>query len=145
MIDAPVVFDLTGLAVSVVGGIFSVLGIVLTAVINSRMKDTQAAATLGAAVKNALGVMQEVSTGAIVALHPSVGLPGVTPEMGTGIQYVMDHAGAEAARFGITQEAIAEKIQAQLGLQSLAVSNVPLAARLVAPKTIPLAPVIPYR
>ena len=142
MIDAPVIFDLTGVAVSVVGGIFSILGIVATAAINSRMKDTQAAKVLGDAIKNALGAIQEASVVEVNSLHPQLRIAGVPDKLAVGVQYVLDHAGSEAARFDVTPTAIADKINAQLGLQALAVSTTSLAARLMAPKTMPLTPVV---
>ena len=36
-----------------------------------------------------------------------------------GVQYVLDHAGSEAERFGLTPESIADKIVAQLGLKNM--------------------------
>ena len=110
----------------------------LTALINTRMKDAQAAATLGNAVKNALGAMQQASSGAIEAAHPDVKLPGVTPAMAAGIQYVLDHAAEEALHFGISQKATAGKITAQLGLRAID-ANVAAAGVLV-PTPHPLDP-----
>lgn len=131
--DCKMTYDLTSISVALIAGFFGVLGPVALAVINSRIKDAQAAKVLGDAVKNALGVMQQVSTGAIIADRPSVDLPALSPVMATGLQYVLDHAGPEALRFGISQEAIIEKIEAQLGLQAIGATPAPLAARLTAP------------
>lgn len=139
MIEAPVVFDLTGVIVAMVGGIFSILGIVATAVINSRMKDTKAAAVLGVAVVNSLGALQQASIAAVSDLHPQVRIAGVPDKLAVGVAYVLDHAGEEAARFGITPEAIADKINAQLGLQAMATSSTPLAVKLAALDTKPTA------
>jgi len=112
--------DLTGIAVSVVGGFFSILSAVFLAWLQSHMKDKQAALVLQNAVVNALGAMQQAADGAIQSVSLKIPMPpGTPPELGTGVQYVLDHAGAEAARFGITQEAIADKINAQIGLDKI--------------------------
>jgi hypothetical protein len=112
--------DLTTLLVSVVTGFFGVLAIVIPAMISARMKDQQAAATLAAAVKNSLGAMEQAAKGVIVAANPAVTIPGVPASLQPGVQYVLTHAGDEAARFGITPVALADKINAAVGLQALA-------------------------
>jgi len=118
-----VTFDLTGIIVAVIGGVFSIAALVVGAWISSRMKDAQSAAVLGAAVKNALGAMQQAAAGVITAQHPTITIPpmpGASPQLAVGVQYVLDHAGGEAARFGVTPDAIADKISAQIGLVKLA-------------------------
>ena len=113
--------DLTQVLVTVIGGVFSVLGIVLTAVISKNVKDQTAASSLGIAVKNSLGAIQQAADQGIQIVHPSVTLPaGVPPAMAVGVQYVLDHAGPEAARFGLTPTGIADKINAQIGLSNIA-------------------------
>lgn len=131
--------DLTGIACSVIAGVFSILAIVVPMLISSRVKDAQAAATLTAAVKNSLGAMQQASTEAALALGPHATIPGVPPGLEPGVQYVLDHAGAEAARFGITTPAIADKIVAQLGLAEIATNAA------VAIKTAVAAPLAPTK
>lgn len=116
--DQPI--NLTALAVAVVGGIFSVIGTVLTVQINARMKDKQAAEVLNNAVKNSLGAMQQATVTTIEAAQPTVTVPGVSGTMAVGVQYVANHAGDEAARLGITPAAIADKINAQIGLTKIA-------------------------
>lgn len=136
-------YDLTGIAVSILTGIFGVLGIVLPLLINARIKDSQAATVLGAAVKNALGAMQVATEGVVTNLHPTVALPvipGAPPQLASGVQYVLDHAGPEAARFGITPAAIADKINAQIGLSNIA-ANIAVAVAESPPKPIGAAPV----
>ena len=116
-------FDLTGIIVAVIGGVFSVITLLVGYAITSRMKDTQSAGVLGAAVKNALGAMQQAAQGVVTAQHPTIALPpmpGASPQLAIGVQYVLDHAGGEAARFGVTPDAIADKISAQIGLVKLA-------------------------
>jgi hypothetical protein len=113
-----VTVDLTAIAIYVIGGIFSLIGTWIAYIINTRLKDSQAAATLGAAVKNSLGMMQQVAVGAVAAQHPTVDI-ALPPALASAVQYVLTHAGSEAARFGVGQEAIAEKIIAQKGLREL--------------------------
>lgn len=113
---APTV-DFTALAVAAVGGMFSVIGIVATALINSRMKDKQAAQVLSNAVGNALGAVNNAATAAITSHPLQAKLPaGTPPEIAAGVQYVLNNAGTEATRLGVTPDAIADKIDARLGL-----------------------------
>lgn len=112
--------DFTPVVVAIVGGVFSVIGIVVTALINARMKDTQAAATLNSAIGNALGAMQNAADAGLKSHPLQAVIPGISPELASGVQYAMDHAGDEAARFGITPALIADKINARAGLVKLA-------------------------
>lgn len=112
--------DFTPIVVAVVGGIFLVISTVATAMVNSHMKDTQAAATLNAAIGNSLGAVQN-AVDAGIRSHPlQATIPGITPELAAGVQYGIDHAGEEAARLGVTPAAIADKISARLGLVKMA-------------------------
>lgn len=112
--------DWTPILVALVGGILSTIGIVATALINSRMRNSADALALSNAVKNSLGAIQTATDDAIVKAAPHTAIPGVTPQTAVGIQYVLDHAGTEAARLGVTPEAIASKVEAQIGLQQIA-------------------------
>jgi hypothetical protein len=112
--------DLTSVLTTLITGLFSVLAVTIPLIINSRMKDQTAAATLSAAVKNATGAMAQSLVQFVGTARPSVPLPAaMSAQMAVGVQYVFDHAGTEAARFGITQAAIQDKINAQLGLLAL--------------------------
>lgn len=115
--------DLTGIAVAIVSGVFSLLGLFITTEITARAKDKQAATILDSAVQNALGAIQQATTSAVKDIHPQAQLPGVPAELSAGVQYVLDHAGDEAARFGLTPQLIAEKISAQIGLRSLSIAD----------------------
>lgn len=117
--------DLTGIATSVIAGVFGILGIVVPYVINARMKDKQAADVLSDAVRNSLGAIQQTSTAAVAAAKPSVQIPGVAASLAPGVQYVLDHAGPEMARLGVTQASVAEKVEAQIGLANIASPDVP--------------------
>ncbi len=112
--------DYTAIVVALVGGLFSVLGVVIPLIISSRIKDKQAAETLNNAVGNALGAMKNAVDHGLMAHPLQAALPsGTSPELAAGVQYALDHAGAEAARIGITPDAIADKINARLGLVKL--------------------------
>jgi hypothetical protein len=113
-----VTVDLTGIAVSIVSGIFSILGIVALAWLQSHIKDQAAAATLSTAVQNSLGALQQAATSEIQTLHPSI--PGVPANLAPGVQFVLDHAGDEATRLGVTPVAIAQKVEAAVGLANIA-------------------------
>lgn len=113
----------TPIIVALMGGIFSIIGMVATAIVNKNFKDAAAAATLNNAVKNSLGAIEQATDEAVRKAAPHTAIPGVTPQMAVGIQYTLDHAGAEAARFGITPAAIADKINAQIGLAKIAVAE----------------------
>jgi hypothetical protein len=117
--------DLTGIATTAVGGIFSVLGIVLTALISSHVKNTDAAATLNAAVKNSLGAMAQAADMAVATGRPSVTIPGINDNLASGVAYVLAHAGDEAKRLGVTPDMVASKISAQIGLGKIAAAAAP--------------------
>ncbi len=132
--------DLTGIAVSVVSGVFSILGIVALAWVQSHIKDQAAAATLSTAVTNSLGALQQAATSEIQTVHPQI--PGVPASLAPGVQFVLDHAGDEAARLGVTPVAIAQKVEAEIGLNNIATNLATTAAD--TPAVVPpLAPVVP--
>ena len=113
--------DLTQVLIAVIGGTFAVINAVFAIWLQGHMKDKAAAATLATAVSNSLGAIQQAATTGVTLSKPSVALPAaVSPQVAIGVQYVLDHAGDEAARLGVTPEAIASKIDAKLGLQTIA-------------------------
>lgn len=112
--------DFTAIAVAVVGGLITVIGSVGVAFINARMKDAQSAQALSNALTNSLGAVKQ-AVDANLSAHPlQATIPGVTPAVAAGVQYVLNNAGDEAERFGITPAGIANKIDAKLGLAKLA-------------------------
>ena len=115
--------DLTGIAVAVIAVAVVVLGIV----VRSLMLDARAAATLGNAVRNSLGAIQQARDAAMKDWHAvqAVTIPDVPESLVPGVQYVLDHAGKEAARFRIGPAAIADKIWAQMGLAAIAAGPKP--------------------
>lgn len=116
--------DLTQVIIALITGFFSivvaVLGAWLTYIVNKNIQDKQAAVAVSNAVKNALGKIQQagqaLAAGEIQKMHPHLNVPEY---LAPGVQYVLDHAGSEAQRFGLTPESIADKIVAQLGLKNI--------------------------
>lgn len=111
--------DLTAICVTLITAMVPIIGTILTLVISSRMKDKQAAETLAAAVRNAVGALGEAGKHGLEAMRPRLAIPGVPMALQPGVQYVLDHAGDEAERLGITPDKIAEKVVAQLGLSKI--------------------------
>src|ERR1035437_7421514 len=105
--------DLTGVAVSVVGAILSIVTTTFLAWLSSHMKDQAAAATIGAAVKNAVGAVEQAADAGLRSHPLQVELPPGTPApTAAGVQYVIDHAGPELTRFtGITLDAVTAKVE----------------------------------
>lgn len=109
--------DLTNILNTIITGIFGIMTILLSIVINKYVKDKSAAAVLANAVVNSLGAAEQAAKGIVVSVGPKVTLPaGVPAALLPQLQYVVDHAGEEATRLGITPTAIASKIVAQQGL-----------------------------
>ena len=109
--------DYTPIVVEVCSGLLTITGIVATALVKKYVTDTAAATALNNAIGNSLGVVQNAEE-IMLKSHPlQAQLPSsVSPAAAAGVQYVLDHAGDEAARFGITPTAIADKIDARMGL-----------------------------
>lgn len=117
----------TTVVIAVIGALATIISAVATAAINKYVKDTQAAAVLSNAVTNSLGAIKNAEDANLQRSPLTFAIPGVTPAVGAGIQYVLDHAGDEAARFGITPEGIADKIGAKLGLAKLDPTQIKIA------------------
>jgi len=140
-VPGPVV-DLTGVAVAAIGAIGLIINSVFLTWLRSHMNDKAAAETLSNAVANSVGAMQQAGQAVVINWNPHVNLPAsIPPNMVTGVQYVLDHAGEEAARFGITPLKIADKINAKIGLDEIK-SNIQTAAS-DAPTPKPLDPIPP--
>lgn len=109
--------DFTQIIIAIVGGILSIVGTVFLAWLQKHMKDQTAAATIGTAVNNALGAVQQAVDAGIKSHPLQAQIPGITPAAAAGVQYVLDNAGSELARFtDITPATIASKIDAKIGL-----------------------------
>jgi hypothetical protein len=126
--------DFTQICIAVITGVFTLATILIPLWLNSKMNDKQAAIVIGNAVKNSLGEMQQATEAMIQSAKIHATIPGVTPTLAVGIQYVLDHAGDEMKRFNITPEAIADKITAQVGLANIATNQA------VAANSLPIVP-----
>lgn len=112
--------DFTSLAVTALGSLMTIIGSVFLLWLQSHMKDQAAAATIDTAVNNSLGAVQNAVVQGL-AIHPlQAQIPGLNPATAAGVQYVLDHAGPELARYTtITPALIASKIEAKMGLAQL--------------------------
>jgi hypothetical protein len=128
-----VAVDLTGIATATIAGIFGILGIVIPMIIQAKIKNKQMADLLTAAVKNSLGKIQQATVEQVRQaefLHPT--LPA---NLAIGAQYVADHAPEALAHFGITPEAVADKVEAAIGLKEIE-NNIAVSAS-AAPVVVP--------
>lgn len=132
--------DLTGVSVALIAGVFSILSIVIPILIQQHFRDKTAAADVSAAVRNALGAMQQAATGAVMVAKPHIDMPGIPESLQNGVQYVLDNAAVGVARAGLTPEIIAGKISAQIGLKEIA-TNLAVAGSPAAVVPDPLGPV----
>jgi len=135
--------DLTPILLAIIAGVFATIKLLLDAAANKTLKDKNAAATLDAAVGNSLGAMQQEVQALVTSKAHSItfdSMPGVPPELAVGVQYVLNHAGPEAERFGITPALIAGKIGARIGLKNIE-TNIAIAASPAEATPAPLAPI----
>ena len=130
--------DYTPIVVEVCSGLLTITGIVATALVKKYVTDTTSATALNNAIGNSLGAVQNAEE-AMLKSHPlQAQLPSsVSPAAAAGVQYVLDHAGAEAARFGITPAAIADKINARMGLTKMQANIANMAAPKITMNTAP--------
>lgn len=128
--------DIVKLSIPLIGGVFSILGVVITNEITTHIKDTKAASVLSAAVQNALGAMEQATIDA--ASGRTAPLIAVQ-KMRVGVRYVQEHAGPEAKRLGVPAEAIEDKIKAQQGLRALAINDAVQVQRMMLRPTAPNA------
>jgi hypothetical protein len=130
--------DLTPYLIALFNFVLAVVGAIVAAVINSKMKNQQMRDLLQSALANALGKIQVAGDAEIAAagLH----LPDVDPELAVGVKYVLDHAGDAVTHFGITPESIAEAIEARIGVQNIE-TNKAIAASSSPEAPSPLSPV----
>lgn len=126
------------LVVTIVGGIFSLIGVLLTAFIGAHMKDQKSAAVLTQAIHDALGAMQQSITDAAATIDTpkKVRIDGVPDHLTVGVMYVMDHAGQEMAHLRQTPEMIADRIRAQIGLRAIATHEAERAAAAFRPANV---------
>jgi hypothetical protein len=134
--------DLTAVVIALNSGVITIIGGILTYIIDTRMKNTQNAKVLADAIHNSIGFVAAASETVITAAHPQVTVKGISPETQAQLQYVLDHAGSEAASFGITQEAILDKITAAIGNRRLDAMKTAPTVSTGPVETITVAPVV---
>jgi hypothetical protein len=132
--------DFTAIAVAAVGGVFSVLSAVAMALISRYVKNETARQVLNAAVTNSIGALQRATQETITRDARELRLPPQLVQYTPAVQYVLDHAKKEADRFGIKPTAIANKIDARLGLANIA-HNLAVTANATPEVKPPLSPV----
>jgi hypothetical protein len=130
--------DLSPYLVALFNFILAVVGAIIAAVINSKMKNQQMRDLLQSALTNSLGKIQVAADADITKAH--IQIPNVNPALAVGVKYVLDHAGDAVTHFGITPESIAEAIEARIGVQNIE-TNKAIAASPSLEAPAPLAPV----
>lgn len=125
--------DLTGIASLVAVTFFGVALRVGLVEIRAHVKNVFLRDMLETALGNALGKMQQATDAEIAtadALHPTINNPLVA----VGVKYALDHAGEAVERFDLTPDALADKIEARLGVKAIETNLA------VAGSALPLAP-----
>jgi hypothetical protein len=113
--------DYTTVAAQAAVFVLSLASTVFLAWLRSHMKDKQAAAVIGAAITNAIGSVEQATVAGLKSHPLQAQIPGITPASAAGVQYVLDNATVELARYtNITPTLIASKIDAKLGLAGVA-------------------------
>jgi hypothetical protein len=108
--------DFNTVITTIVGGLVSIVIALGTAWINKTLKDGQAKSTMINALTGAMGVANTALTGGLKSHPLQIRFPGISPATAAGVQYMFDHAAPEAARLGITSDAIVKKVEARVGL-----------------------------
>ncbi len=135
--------DLTGIASLVAVTFFGVALRVGYALIERYVKNAAMRSLLETTLGNALGMMQQATQADIVsakALHPTVDNPLVA----VGVKYALDHADEAVSHFDLTSDALAEKIEARIGVANIKTNLAVAGSALpVAPKPLDPVPVFP--
>lgn len=135
--------DLTSIIVAIIGAVGTMIGAAFLAWLQSHIKDKDARDTLDKAFQNAMGAMQQSAASAVTASKPSVtvSIPGISPDLARGVQYVIDNASKQLARLPEnTPEVIADKLSARIGVKNIE-TNIAAAASPAAVIPDPLGPV----
>lgn len=140
VVAVPTSITLAGIAVAAVVPITTILGSVAIALVNKYVKDAAAAKLIDGAIASSVGTIQQVAQGAIKTVDPSLAIPARYAAYAPGVQYVVDHAGDELTRLGVTPEAVAERIEAKIGVLNIA-HNIAVAGNSSPPEPPPLSPV----
>ncbi len=93
---------------------------------------------LSSAVDSSLGKMQQATDLQLkqaAVLHPTL-----SPQLAVGVKYVTDHAPEALDHFGITPEAVAEKVEAAIGVKNIE-TNLAVSSNATPQVVAPLDPV----
>jgi hypothetical protein len=110
--------DLAPLVQALADLLIPVIGAVATFLINAQVKNRQLAEMLSNAVQNSLGVVQQRTSAAIKGADLTVTVDNT--DIQAGVRYVLQNAEEAVRHFKIPTERIAQKIEAKLGLASIA-------------------------
>lgn len=151
------IVDLTGIATSALAGFFGILAVALPSIIDRHMRAQAARDVLRRAIHASVGALQQAGTVSGRGLAAATDVHGVPAGLAPAVRYVLDNAGEEAERLGVSAEQIAQKITAQIGLIQIGTNQavagsagsmvpdplgpVPVASAPVGPG--PLGPVVP--
>lgn len=130
--------DVTQLLIALIGGSFTVISTVALALVNKYVKDKRMATILEHALTNGLGMLQQAAEGAVPSIAKSI--PGVPVAVAPAVQYVIDHVPEAVSHWGLTPEALAEKVIARIGVKSIE-TNIAVAASDSPLLPAPIAPV----
>ena len=110
--------DLTGIAATLATLIFGVATRVVYALIEAHIKNATMRDVLESALGNALGKMQQATQAEIAQsadLHPTIS----NPLIAVGVRYAISHASEAIDHFGLAPDALADKIEARLGVAQI--------------------------
>jgi hypothetical protein len=130
--------DLTQILLAVVTGVFTVLAAVVPIMIQKYVTDKKMADVLERGLQNSLGVLQQASEQEIRAA--AIKLPHVPVAVAPAVQYMLDHANDARLHFGLTDQLIAEKIIARMGVKNIE-TNIAIAGSAGPLTPDPIAPV----
>jgi hypothetical protein len=130
--------DLTQIIVALINLAFPAVAAVATLLINHYVKNQQMATLLSNAVQNGVGIVQKKTAEAVTQGHPTITLSN--PDIASGVNYVLANAQEAVQHFNIPTARIADKIEAKIGLASIA-ANLATTANASPAIAHPLAPV----
>jgi hypothetical protein len=142
---APFQLNLTDIIVSIIGVVGSTILALGTYLINSKIANSAARDEFNIQLKASLGALQQAASGVVVAVHPTVTIPGVPADIQPAAQYMLDHAGASMQKLGIDGPMLASHIIAAIGTTEIA-ANVAVAAgsgTVIAPVVVTPRPIVP--
>jgi hypothetical protein len=151
---SPLSLNMTDIIVSIIGGVFTIIGLGATYLINKTISDANAKVAFNTQLAASLGALQQTAKGIVTEINPTITVPGVRAEYQPAAQYLLDHVGAEIKQLAISGPLLDSHIAAALGNKeidaniAIASSNgkfiAPLVAEPVKPEAKPEpAPVKP--